>query len=198
MRITILSLLFTGLCLAACNNNKKPVTITSEDGKEKTTIDVNSVTSSTDEMQKKMEELKKLTPLTTDQLKTMLPDEIMGMKRASFNANSMMGYAAADATYKNEGDEKELHVNIFDCAGEAGAGIYSLNYWTRMSMTSENDNGYSKTVDFNGGKAVEQYTKSNDEYQITYVANDRLLVSVSGSKTGLDAVKDAAKNLNLK
>jgi ABC-type multidrug transport system fused ATPase/permease subunit len=85
-----------------------------------------------------------------------------------------------------------------DCAGEAGAGVYSLSYWTKMNMQSETDNGYSKTVDFNGQKAVEGYDKGSDTYELTYVASDRLLVTIKGEKTGLDAVKGAAQGLNLK
>lgn len=192
-------MLATVMLFAACNNNKpKDATIVSDDGKTKVTIDPTGIAKSADEVTQKLEELKKLTPLTTDQLKAMLPEEIMGMKRTSFSANSMMGFASADATYKNEGDDKEIRLNIMDCAGEAGAGIYSLNYWTRMNMVSENDNGYTKTVDFNGQKAVEGYQKSNDEYELTYTSSDRLLVNVKGEKTGLDAVKQVAQSLKLK
>jgi hypothetical protein len=199
MKSTILYLVAFGFFLAACNNNKpKPLTITSDDGKNKVSVDVNSVSATTDEMQKKMEELKKLTPLTTDQLKAMLPEEIMGIKRSSFNANSMMGFATAEATYRDSSTEKQINLSIFDCAGEAGAGVYSLSYWTKMNMQSETDNGYTKTVDFKGQKAVEGYEKGSDTYELTYVDSDRLLVTIKGEKTGLDAVKQTAQNLNLK
>ncbi|HEY0432648.1 MAG TPA: hypothetical protein VGC95_02175, partial [Chitinophagaceae bacterium] len=77
-------------------------------------------------------------------------------------------------------------------------GIYSLSYWTKMNMESETDNGYSKTVDFNGQKAVEAYDKGNDSYELTFVGSDRLLVAVKGEKTGLDAVKQVARDLNVK
>jgi hypothetical protein len=200
MRSIIFFLLGAGLLLTACNNNKpKSLTITSDDGKNKVSIDANSITATSDEMQKKIEELKKLSPLTTDQLKTMLPDAILGMKRSSFNANSMMGFASAEATYKDSSNaDKQIELSIFDCAGEAGAGVYSLSYWTKMNMQSETDNGYTKTTDFNGQKAVESYDKGDDRYELTYVGSDRLLVSVKGEKTGLDAVKQAAQSLNLK
>ncbi len=201
MKPIILSLLFSAACFAGCNNNRpKSVTDTTEKTVDSTStapVDATSGNVAADEMQKKMDELKKLTPLTTDQLKTLIPEEIMGMKRSSFNANSMMGFASAEATYRNENDDREITLNIFDCAGEAGAGIYSLNYWTRMSMQSESDNGYTKTVDFKGQRAVETYEKGSDRYELTYVASDRLLVSVKGEKTGLDAVRQVAQNLNL-
>ena len=199
MKRVILSLVVAILTIVACKNNKsKTMTITSDDGKSKVSVDANSAAAVSDDMQKKMEELKKLTPLTTDQLKTMLPDELMGLKRASFNANSMMGFASAEARYKNENDDKQIELNILDCAGEAGAGVYSLSYWTKMSMQSESDNGYTKTVDFDGNKAVETYDKGGDRYELTYVASDRLLVTMKGEKTGLDAVRQAAQGLKLK
>jgi hypothetical protein len=65
-------------------------------------------------------------------------------------------------------------------------------------MQSESDNGYTKTVDFNGGKGVETYEKGSDRYELTYVASDRLLVTVKGERTGLDAVKQTAQGLDLK
>ncbi|HMG66836.1 MAG TPA: hypothetical protein VK588_04085 [Chitinophagaceae bacterium] len=198
MKSVVFSLISFVVLLSACNSKPKAMTITSDDGKSKVSVDVNSVVAASSEMQKKMEELKKLTPLTTDQLKTMLPDELMGMKRSSFNANSMMGFASAEATYKADADDKEIELSIFDCAGEAGAGIYSLSYWTKMNMQSETDNGYTKTIDFNGQKAVETYDKSSERYELTYVGSDRLLVTVKGEKIGLDAVKQVAGGLNLK
>jgi hypothetical protein len=199
MRHLILTCLIAASLLSACNNNKKPseVTITSEDGKEKVTVDPNMGSKTAEAMTEKIEELKKLTPLSLDELKAMIPEEFMGMKRSSFNANSMMGAGTCNATYKSD-DGKELKVTIIDCAGEAGAGIYSLRYWTMWNFQQEDDNGYQKTIDFNGGKAIEKYSKYNDEYGLTYVANDRLLVALEGEKMGLDGVKDAAKTLSLK
>jgi hypothetical protein len=197
MRPLFSSLLVIAITLSACKD-RNSTTITSDDGKTKVKIDVSEAAKSSNEIEKKMEELKKLTPLSTDQLKAMLPEELLGMKRSSFNANSMMGFATADATYKNEDASKEIKLSIFDCAGEAGAGIYSLNYWTKMSIQSENEDGYTKSVDFNGQKAVETYHKNDDTYELTYAAADRLLVSIQGEKTGLDALKQAAQSLNLK
>lgn len=185
----------------SCNNNKKPgdITIEGKDG-EKVTIKSNDLTEmakKAEESNNKTEELKKLTPLSLEQLKALVPEELMGMKRSSYNANSMMGAATCNATYKSE-DGKEMKVSIFDCAGEAGAGIYSMRYWTLWNFQQEDDNGYQKTVDFNGGKAIEKYSKYNEEYGLTYMSGDRFLVSIEGEKTGLDAVKEAAKNLNVK
>ena len=102
--------------------------------------------------------MKKLTPMTLDQIKAMLPAELLGMKRSSFNANAMMGFTSADADYKKD-DTTNLKLTGMDCTGEAGSSFYALNYLTKMTMESENDQGYTKTVDFMVGKAVEDYKK---------------------------------------
>ncbi|TAL45560.1 MAG: hypothetical protein EPN92_07385 [Chitinophagaceae bacterium] len=201
MRLLRCLLFSSAILVVSCNSNKDKggITIKDKDG-NKTTINLKAVeemAKAAEKTQDKAEELKKLTPLSLDQLKAMMPEEFMGMKRSSFSANSMMGAAFCEARYKGDG-EKELKLSIYDCAGEAGAGIYSLRYWTLMNFQQEDDNGYQKSVDFSGQKAVEKYTKYNDEYGLTYMANDRFLVSVEGQKIGLDAVKQAANSLNLK
>jgi hypothetical protein len=188
--------------VSACNNNKtRKATIVSEDGKTTVTIDpndINTMSQTGDEMTKKMEELKKLPPLTLEQLKALLPEELAGMKRSSFNTNSAMGFAIGEATYKGTEDDKELKLVIWDCAGEAGSSFYGLNYWSQFNMQSENDDGYSKSVPFNGGKAIETYKKGQNEYTLMFTSGDRLLVNIEGQNTGLDVVKQAAQSLNLK
>ena len=135
--------------------------------------------------------------MTVDQIKAMVPEQLLDMKRSSFNATSMMGFASADGEYKKN-DTTSVKVNIVDCAGEAGSGFYAMNYWTKMSIESENDQGYTKTVDFMGGKAVEDYKKYNNSYSLTFTANDRLLVTLQGRNVSLGQLKEAAKALNLK
>ena len=121
---SIISWLLCFILLAACKNSPKKdtVTITSDDGKTTTTVDMSGVTSAMEDMQEKVEKLQKLPALTTDQLKGFLPEELGGMKRTKFSANSMMGYGTAEATYSGD-DGKRVELEIFDCAGPAGAGF---------------------------------------------------------------------------
>jgi len=199
MRKLFASLLAVSLLFFACKNDKK-VTVTdkNEDGTTTTTtVDMNNAVDNSEEMNKKMEELKKLTPLTLDQLKALLPEELNGMKRKEFNTSSALGYAFGQAKYEKD-DTTEIELTIYDCAGEAGAGIYGLNYWTKMNMQSESSNGYTKTIDLSGTKAVESFEKGSNQYTLTYTANERLLVVLTGRNTGTDALRNVAKNLNLK
>jgi hypothetical protein len=184
--------------LTACNNNKKPgITVKSEDGKTTTTIQPNDLAEAADAYQKKAEELQKLSPYTLDQMKAMLPEEIAGAKRSKFSANSAMGAAYAEGQYPIN-DSTEIELKIFDCAGQAGAGIYSMQYLGMMNFQSESDDEYSKTIDFKGGRAVEHLDKRSNRGTLTYVSGDRLLVTLEGRNTGVDILKQVANSLNLK
>jgi hypothetical protein len=198
MRLLRFFLFASALGVLACNSNRDKITLKDEKGNK--VVEIGSLKEAAklaEESQDRAAELKKLTPLTLDQLKALLPAEIMGMPRSNFSANSMMGTGVATAKYRSE-DGKEIDLQIFDCAGEAGAGMYSLRYWSLWNYQMEDDNGYQKTVDFNGDKAIEKYSKSNDRYELTFMSQDRLLVQVEGEKIGLDGVKQVAKDLNLK
>ncbi|HKO82412.1 MAG TPA: hypothetical protein VJU78_18510 [Chitinophagaceae bacterium] len=184
--------------LTACNNNKKPgITVTSDDGKTTTTIQANDLVQVTEDSQKKTEELKKLSPYTLDQMKAMLPDELAGAKRSKFSANSAMGTAYAEGEYEIN-DSTKVELKIYDCAGEAGAGLYGMQYLAMMNFQSESDNEYTKTIDFKGGKAVEHLDKRNNHSTLTYLSGDRVLVMLEGRNTGVDMLKQVAGSLNIK
>ena len=196
----ISSLLLAGIILlAACNNNKKSgeTTITSDDGKEKVTIDVNQMQQAADAMEKKKEELTKLTPLTTDQLKALLPETLMGGKRTEYNVANTMGTGIATGEYQIN-DSVNVKLMIYDCAGTGGAGIYSMQYLGMMNFQQDSDEEYTKSVDFNGAKAFEHCEKATNDCTFTFFGGERFLVTLQGDHTGADALKQAAGSLNLK
>lgn len=183
----------------SCNSNKDKITVKDADG-NKATIDlsdINDVAKSMEINLSKTEGLKKLSPLTMDQLKALIPEEFMGMKRSSFNTTNAMGVASCNARYKSE-EGKELKIEILDCAGEMGANFYSIRFFGLWNIEEENDNGYQKTIDLNGEKAIEKFDKSGNRYELTYFTNERFLVNLEGENIGVNDLKQASKNLNLK
>jgi hypothetical protein len=194
------SLLFcvTVWLLTACNNSKKPgITVTSEDGKTTATVSTAAMAETADAFTKKTEELQKLSPYTLDQMKALLPEELAGAKRSKFSANSAMGAAYAEGEYAIN-DSTELELKIFDCAGQAGAGIYSMQFLGMMNFQSESDDEYTKTIEFNGSKAVEHLDKRNNRSTLSYLSVDRLLVTLEGKNTTVDQLKQIAGSLTLK
>lgn len=201
MKRFFLPALALALIFSSCGNDKKIKSVTTNDDGTTTITTANTdpekIQETGDAMTKKMEELKKLTPLTVEQLKASLPEEVQGLKRSSFTANSAMGFAYAEGEYKKD-DTTDIKIAIYDCAGESGSAMYGMNYWTKMSIQQESSNGYTKTIDFMGGKAVEQWENGSNQSTLTYVANDRLLVTITGHNIKTDELKQAAEKLNLK
>jgi uncharacterized protein YjiK len=109
----------------------------------------------------------------------------------------MMGFAFISADYKKD-DTSTLKVAVYDCAGEAGSSWYAATYWTKMNFQQESSTEYTKTVELMGGKAVENYNKENNTSSLTYAANNRLLVVITGDNMKPDELKQAAEQLNLK
>lgn len=191
-------ILTASILLAACKSTpKNAVTINSEDGKEKVTVDLNQAQSAANEMQKKTEELKALTPLTLDQLKALVPETLAGGKRKSYSANSAMGTSMAEASYEVN-DSTDIEFTIYDCAGEAGSGFYSLQYLGMFNMQSENETEYTKTIDFNGGKAIESCQKDGSRCELTYVSGGRYLIMLKGHHLGAEALKTIGGHLDIK
>lgn len=201
MKHILFPMLAAAFFLTACGNAKVKDAHKNEDGTTTTTTydmsNLKKMQEGTDEMTKKTEELKKLTPLSLDQLKALLPETLAGMKRTNYNANSSMGYAMVEGEYQKD-DTTNMKVMLYDCAGEAGAGMYTLTYWSAMNFQQESEKEYTKTVDFKGGKAIENYKKDNKESSLTYVSNDRLLVVLNGRNIEPSALKEAAQSLDLK
>lgn len=173
----------------------------SSDDKDKTDVSISSIKDAaeamtSDDSQKRIEELKKLTPISNDALKSFFPEEVMGMKRTSFNVTNTMGYAIGTAEYTKD-DTMHANVAIYDCAGDAGSAFYGMMYLTKLNMESENEDGYTKTVDFMGTKAIETYSKSGNKYSESFLTAERFFVTVDGENTGLDNAKSFANALGL-
>lgn len=189
----------SSLFIASCNNNKPKdsITITSEDGSEKVTVDTKQMQNTAEEMEKIKEELGKLTPYTADELKAIFPAELMGTTATDIEAASAMGASTAEAKYKLN-DSTDIKISIIDCAGPGGAGIYSMQYLGMMNIQEEDEDEYTKTIDFNGGKAFENCRKDRNECTLTYFGGGRLLISLEGENVGINTLKDVAKTLKTK
>lgn len=199
MKRIISLLVATTMLLIACNNNKPKETnvFTSPDGKETVTVDAQKMQNAAQDMEKQKTELEKLTPLSMDQLKAMIPETLMGAKRTNYSASTAMGAGLANGEYELN-DSTRLKLNVYDCAGSAGAGIYSMQYMSMFNFQQESDEEYTKTIDFNGGKAFEHCEKATNNCTLSYFSGGRFLVTLEGDHVGAAALKQAAGGLNIK
>jgi hypothetical protein len=195
MKKNLLLHIVTVLLFVACGSDQQK-----DEGKQAIVTEKESVEEpesaavSTDKTEAKIEELKKLKPISNASLKAILPEELNGLKRTSYNVVNM-GFAMGQAEYK-VGEDGEIKIMVYDCVGEAGSAFYGMNYFTRLNMEQEDENGYTKSVDFEGAKAIEHFDKSSQNYTLTYVTADRFLVSLEGRNASYDQLKSMARALD--
>lgn len=197
MKHTVMALAILFMLVSSCKEKSKTITIKDDNGNTTATVDLSKVESQYAGMQKEMEKLKDMTPLTKEQMKDLLPEELLGMERTGYSINTGgFGTAMARATYKGEGDKK-FDITLFDCGGTAGYGLYMAQYYNFVDMEEDNENSHTETIKFGDGKAIVKQQKKRDACTMTYTAAERLMVSIDGKNAGFEGVKALAENLKL-
>lgn len=150
-----------------------------------------------DEREKRTEELKKAPQLTLEQMRMLMPKELDSAKEKNYLASTQFGYGLASVEYP-KGKGRSLKVTLYDCAGEMGYVNYFENYWDHLNVNSQSDTEFTKTLDFEGGKAVEIYKKDMNLTTLTFVIRDRLVIMVEGKNMAPGEVESAARKLHQK
>jgi hypothetical protein len=185
--VTMVSLVF-----AACNGDKK-----SGDKIEAKDVAIKSMTAPVDEREKKTEDLKKAPQLTIEQMRILLPHELDSATEKNYLASTQFGYGLASAEYPKS-KSRVIKVTLYDCAGEMGAVNYFENYWNKLNVQNLTENEFIRTVDFEGGKAVETYKKDLNLSTFTFVIRDRLVIVMEGKNISSGQLEEAAKKLHKK
>ena len=158
------------------------------------------ISKSVDEVSKNIEVLKKTTPLSNEELKAILPESLLGLKRTEISVGdtSMMALTTAEAKYKSE-DRKSIDVQIMDGAGEMGSAMVSsmmMGLGGNREKTTEN--GFEKTTEINGMKALVSEEKSGENVssKIQVIAKKRYLFTMSGEGISYEDLLKAFGEIN--
>lgn len=188
--------LFVVASILACKDN--PVAKKIKETKQNVSNTKNAVKEMND-LQKDIEKLQNTEPLTNEDLKEWLPDEIDGMKRISFKAGQMgvIQIASIEAVYTNEDKTKKFKIEVIDGAGAMGA---SATAGMRMlfSQEFEEETEYKtrRTAKRGGMKVIEEYKKNNNNSTIEFMQNDRFYIKVTGTNMDLDETWDNIKEMD--
>jgi hypothetical protein len=150
-----------------------------------------------DPIAEKLDALKKAQPTDLSDMQKMLPDEMAGIKRSKFFMTSNLGYATVQADYEKS-SSNYLHLVMYDCTGEQGSDLYKKSFQSYLDKTSASEEGYTKTIDFMGEKAVERFEASNKVITLSFMANDKILMVLSGKNIPAETLREAAQKLNAK
>lgn len=147
-------------------------------------------------MEKHLEELKKLTPISNEQLKSALPETLGDIARSSFEINNAMGFHLAEAKY--EKDAHNFNLQITDGAGEMGASMVAMvEMASAMNAESESQTGYTKQFSIGGAKGSEKQDKTdanNVTNELTLVVANRYVLVVKSSVGDMDTLKTIVKD----
>ena len=192
----IFSILLISLCgIAACDNdsskgeNEKP----KADSAAKVAEQKKKAAEANEEMLAKLE---KMTPLTNEELKKLLPETLMEAAASNSSVNSSLGASVATAEYQVN-DSTKISLNIYDCAGPGGAGIYNLQFAGLLDYSADNPVEYTKVTDFNGSKAIEHCMKANVECSFTFFSAGRFLVALEGKNFDIFELKKIIQKVPL-
>ncbi|MEM0517692.1 MULTISPECIES: hypothetical protein [Aequorivita] len=196
MKKYVLALLVLA-AFASCKDN--PVSKKIKETKDAVSNTTNAVKEMTN-MQDDIKELQDITPLTNEELKSWMPEEVNGMKRISYKAGQagMMNISSIEATYANEDKSKKFSINIIDGAGQVGA---AATMGMRMVMSQdfeeEDEHGSRRTVTKNGKKAIEEYRTGNNRSTIQLMEGNRFYLEAKGTNMDIDETWDAIDELDL-
>ena len=186
------------MIIAGCKpKSKGSSTISDKKDKEQVSIDPEKMQDAAADMEKIKEELSNLTPVTSEQLKALVPAQLMGAPYSDLEVSTSTGASIASAVYKIN-DSTTVKLSIIDCAGPGGSGIYSLQYLGMLNVQEENEDEYTRTMEFNGAKAFEHCDKTDKSCSFTYFARNRFLIALEGEGITATALKQAAKGLDIK
>lgn len=186
--------------IASSCNTKKTGENKKNDTDSSTSIstDTSGTANSGNDPEKLKEALEKLTPLTTDALKALLPETLMGGKHAGISTNDAIGTMTATASYPVN-DSTKITIDLYDCGGPGGAGFFGMQYSSMEEESGADEETTFKKVEFNGHKASESCMKSRpQDCTFTYFNGNRFFIMLQGEGTGIDLLKQAANELKVK
>lgn len=185
------------MLLFACKDN--PVVKKAKEAKENVSNTQKVIKEST-KLQEGIKELSETTPLTNEEMKAWLPDDVDGLKRTAFKtgAMGMMNIASIEATYTAEDKSKSFKLEIIDGAGEMGAmSTAGLKMAFSMDFEEEDEFKSRKSVTKNGVKAIEEYDKRRNKSTIQLFHDNRFYLKATGEKMEIDELWDFINEINL-
>lgn len=158
------------------------------------------VSSSMEDVTKNMENLKNIQPLTNDELKSVLPETLLGLKRKELSVgdNAMMNLATAEAKYADE-ENKRIKVDIIDGAGETGSAMVSIMMMgLNVNKEKTTEFGFEKSTEINGAKSIVSETKNGEGVtsEIQTVLKNRYLVTLNADGFSYEELKMALGEFN--
>jgi len=159
---------------------------------------VNEIIKGAEDLEKNIEKLSELTPVTKEQIKAWMPKELNDLKRTEYNIGGVMGISTFKLTFKGDADKK-INITISDGAGKGSAIIAMFSMMQNMEIDKENESGYERTQTFDGQHTLVKYQSAENYEKSTLqcLFNNRFGVEATAWKMTPDELWSYLKALNL-
>lgn len=130
--------------------------------------------------------------LSTDQLKTFLPETLGGLPRTGLTSerNGALGFEVAEATADYSDDAgRKLRLKINDTGGAKG--FLALADWAKVEEEREWAGGYEKTYRADGRILHERWDSGSGRGEYEVIVGNRFVVEISGDAGSMDELKSA-------
>lgn len=148
----------------------------------------------------RIEKLKNATPLTNEQLKEWLPQNLGDLDRTGFKVGQAGMYQvnSVEGTFKEADSKKKFNVMVIDGAGPTGS-VMSASYGVlgNFEMETEDEYKHQQTVTVDGIKAQQTYKKKNNDTQLMFAYGERFLITINATDMDADETWKMTKKLDL-
>ncbi len=170
----------TLLFFIACNEETKNKIKEVKQGVNATTTLVKEANT----IQNDIEKLRSKTPISNQELKKWLPQEVAGLRRTGFKVGQVgyMKVNSVEGTYKTEESKKKISIAVIDGAGPVGS-VMAPSYGLIGSIDAEteDENKHQQNVSVNGIKAKQTFYKKRNNTQLMFLFEKRFLVTVNST-----------------
>lgn len=132
-------------------------------------------------------------------LKTLLPEELAGLKRTSHEAERVgfgIKVSKANATYGEE--DQRLSLMITDLGGAGGLATMGRELF-ETEVDSEDANGFEKTTTYKGHKSFQRMQTSGEQSigEIMVFVEDRFTVQLDGQNVSFKKMTKAMNQIDI-
>ncbi|WP_033957407.1 hypothetical protein [Psychroserpens jangbogonensis] len=151
-----------------------------------------------EDLQKNIEKLSEITPVSKEQIKAWMPEKLGDLKRTEYNIGSQIGISVFKLSFKGDNDKK-INVTISDGAGKGSALVAMFSMFQNMEIDTENESGYERTQTFDGQRTLIKYQASSNYQKTTlqYLVNQRFGIEANAWKMEPDELWEHLAALNI-
>jgi hypothetical protein len=133
----------------------------------------------------------------TDKLKPLAPASLVGLPRTSLAAekSAVMGLQVSNVRAEYAKGERRIRLEISDTGGASG--VMGLASWALVQTEREDDSGYEKTYQGDGGMVHERWNSASRSGSYNRIVADRFVVNLDAENVDMDDLKAAIDEIDL-